>query len=57
MEHSDLIQAAEKAIDAVFGDRSVPAATTLESLGGLRDHIDSSMDALREDLERDGDGT
>ena len=46
MTHEDRVQAAKKAINAVFGDTSVDHKTTRESLKELRDEITVLLDAV-----------
>jgi hypothetical protein len=46
------------AIDALFGDISVSKATTLDLLEELQSEVDSKVDALKADIEREeGGGT
>jgi hypothetical protein len=55
--HERLINAAEKAIDALFSDMTVSQQTTLDDLEELRGEIDFKCVALKEDMrrkERDG---
>jgi hypothetical protein len=53
MEHDELIEAAKAAINKVFSDKSVPPATTLESMEELQAEIESNIEALRCDLGDD----
>ena len=39
-------------IDTVFGDSSVPLETTLEQMEEVGSHVDTCIDALRDDIER-----
>jgi hypothetical protein len=48
-EHEELLEAAKKAADAVFGDTSVPRSKTKESLNDLASHIQDQLDTLRND--------
>lgn len=50
--HNALIETAKEAIRRVNGDTSVPPATTLESLGDIRDELDVLIDAVRGDVRR-----
>lgn len=43
---------AEKAINDFFGDTDKTPEETMEGLSGLRDHIETLMDALDADLKR-----
>jgi hypothetical protein len=45
-EHVDLFEAAKKALNDLFSDRSVAQAETRDSLEELRDEIDSMLDTL-----------
>jgi hypothetical protein len=45
-KHEELVEAAKKAITAVFSDQSVGQATTRESLKDLRDEIEVMLDTL-----------
>ena len=47
-----LVQAAEEAINEVHADTSVPLETTLDDLRGLRDHIETLIDATECDIRR-----
>jgi hypothetical protein len=51
-----LVEAAKKAIDAVFGDRLCPRSQTIERLEELQDHAQSSIDALKDDIRREEQG-
>jgi hypothetical protein len=51
-EDSEEVVKAKEAIDAVFGDTSVPQEETLDRLKEVRSHIDVLMDAIRTDLKR-----
>ena len=53
MTHEELVQAAKDAINAVFSDTTVPQSTTMESLEELEAEIEVSIQALREDMEKD----
>ena len=46
MTHEDRIDAARRAINAVFSDTRVPPETTKESLKELRDEITLLLDAV-----------
>jgi len=46
--YNDAIDAASK----LHGDSSVPLETTLESLQGLREHVDYLIDAVEGDIKR-----
>lgn len=46
MTHQEKVQAALRAIQAVFGDTSVPKAETLASLRELKDEVVLLMDAV-----------
>lgn len=50
--HKTLVEQAEDKIQDVFGDRSVSAEKTLDSMMYLRDIIQVNIDALKEDLNR-----
>lgn len=53
MPKDRLVDAAKSAIDEVFGDTSVTKERTLERMQELNSHIESSIDCLKEDIERD----
>ena len=46
MEHDELVEAAQEAINKVFGDRSVPISVTRDSLEELRGDIDIILETL-----------
>ena len=50
MTHEELCEAATKAINAVFSDRSVSQRDTLHSLRDLRDEIGMLTNMLETDL-------
>lgn len=50
--HDDLVKAARDAINAVFGDRSVPPETTVESLEDLAADIEANVTAIEDDLRQ-----
>lgn len=52
--HEQLVDAAEKAITELFGDKSVSLDRTLEDLLDLENDINTMVDALRDDLKRSG---
>lgn len=49
--HEQLLEKAEKAIDAVFSDQSISREATKDSLESLMEHIQSMIDTLDEDEE------
>jgi hypothetical protein len=51
-EHEELRKAAEKAVEDLFGDTSVPSTETLTDLEALQEKIDGCMAAIRDDLKR-----
>jgi hypothetical protein len=51
-DHDALLEAAEEAIDAIFGDRSVPQLTTQESLQTLAGMCEDRIAAIDADLAR-----
>jgi hypothetical protein len=53
MTHHELLRDAKAAVDRLFGDPRVPAATTRESLKELRAHIDSLIESVNADLDDD----
>lgn len=48
MEHEELVEAAKKALTAVFSDTSVGRGQTREDLEDLKGEIDTMFDTLRE---------
>jgi hypothetical protein len=53
MMHDELMNAAKKAINEVFGDRSVTKAKTREALHELEDDLLVCLHALEEDEDRE----
>ena len=49
-DHMELIERANEAINEVFSDTSIPQQDTLYSLKGLRDEINTMIDAVEHDL-------
>lgn len=54
-KHDGLVIAAKTAINEVHGDTSVDQQHTLDSLRDIREHIDTQIEALEDDLENDDD--
>lgn len=52
MKHHQFIDAAKEAISQLHGDMSVPAATTLEALRDVRDHLDTLIDCTEVDVRK-----
>lgn len=52
-QHDRLVQEAEEAINAVFGDKSVSQQQTIDSLENLQDLISTSIEAIKSDVARD----
>lgn len=52
MNHEARYEAAIDAASYLHGDPSVPLKETLESLQGLREHIDCLIDAVKGDIKR-----
>jgi hypothetical protein len=48
-KHEKLFEMAKRAIQQLFGDRTVSSEKTIESLEALREEIDALVAALRED--------
>jgi hypothetical protein len=46
MTHDELVEAAEEAINKVFGDTSVSRSETKESLNSIIGHINTMLDTL-----------
>ena len=49
--HQNLLRKANKAIESVFADTSVPAETTLESLYELQDEIGVRIQGLESEAQ------
>jgi hypothetical protein len=54
--HDRLLSAATEAADKLHADTSVDKETTLESLKDLRDHVETLIDAVSEDIDAEDDG-
>lgn len=48
-----IVMKAQAAIDAVFNDRSGSAERNHDALGTLKDHVETCMEALEADMNRD----
>jgi hypothetical protein len=53
--HRTLIEKAIEAIDAVFSDKSVSPATTLESMEQIAEAVSENIDVLKSTLEDEDD--
>jgi hypothetical protein len=45
--HETLVEKVKAAVNELFGDKSVPAATTLDSLEEIRDDLEAFISVLR----------
>jgi Mg2+ and Co2+ transporter CorA len=46
MRHSDLLKRAKDAIDQLHSDTSVSASKTLQSLRDVKEHLETTIEAL-----------
>lgn len=50
MSNKELYETAKEAVGRLYSDTSVGHGTTLENLRGVRDELDTMMDAIKSDL-------
>lgn len=53
MAHGELLDAANAAVNKLFGDTSVPKRKTRESLEEIQSNIEGMIDALTEEIKNE----
>jgi methyl-accepting chemotaxis protein len=53
--HEQLIELANRAVDNLFGDLSVSKSETRDSLGEVKDNIESMIEYLTEDIQNEAE--